>query len=281
MNYAHSIPDALQDAAKADLPPVTPGRVNGEARVEPSHAERARTLVHACEQGFLSTICREPAGFPFGSVVKHSPQPDGHVFLCLSDLAEHSKNLTNDRRASLMVVESSLPGTDPLAAGRVTLIGPLQRLEGPEEQAARSQYLETYPGAYFADFADFHMYRLEVSSVRFVGGFGKMSWVKTPDYLAASPDPLRPDARRIIDHMNDDHSAALITFSRIFGSSPDTTAARMTAVDRYGFDIIATTREGDQAVRIGFGDPCSTSEQVRAKMVEMVRRARKLEGAVD
>lgn len=279
MNYAHSIPEELEDLVQADLPPRSTTAPDAGFPSEPSHAERARTLVHACAQGFLSTICREPKGFPFGSVVKHAVKTDGHVLLCLSDLAEHSKNLKNDPKASLMAVEL-VTGEDPLAAGRVTLIGPLHRLTGQDEKKATADYLDVHPGAYFAEFDDFHMYLLEVTGIRYVGGFGKMSWVRTEDFLAASPDPLRAHSSQIIDHMNEDHTDALVTFSRTFGSLPDATGARMTAVDRYGFDLLATSAEGQQALRLGFGRPLSTTDDVRARMIEMLSEARELESYV-
>lgn len=274
MNYAHSIPQALRDRAKADLPPAAVTRQDDVDRLEPTHAERAKTLVHASEQGLLSTICRDPKGFPFGSVVKHAPHPDGHILLCLSDLAEHSKNLALDHRASLMIIEPPSQEADPLALARVTLLGPLTRFTDVEEDRARSDYLIAYPGAYFAEFDDFHMYRLQVTGVRYVGGFGKMSWINVHEYLAAPPDPLRPDAGRIMDHMNQDHAAALVAYSRFFGSLPETTAAEMTAVDRYGFELAASDPQGEHSLRIGFGESLSTTDEVRKKMVEMLKAAR-------
>lgn len=274
MNTAHSIPKTLEETAKADMPAFRASGT-GDSPGEPSHAERARTLVEACEQGFLATICRDPQGFPFGSVVKHAVQSDGAVLLCLSDLAEHSKNLLLDRRSSLMCVEPLEPGADPLAAGRVTLVGPVDRLSGADEVDARAAYLRTFPGAYFADFDDFHMYRLDVESIRYVGGFGKMSWVRASDFLSASPDPLRTHAAGIVDHMNNDHSDALVLYGRAFGDLPEISAARMTAVDRYGFEMTASWPEGERAVRIPFGESLSAPDQVRQKMIEMLATARR------
>ena len=44
--------------------------------------------------------------------------------------------------------------------------------------------------AYYIDFGDFSFWRLEVRSVRYVGGYGRMSWVEAADYAAAEADPL-------------------------------------------------------------------------------------------
>ena len=96
------------------------------------------------------------------------------VFL-ISRLAEHTKNLERDSRASLLVAEGG--ALDPLANGRVTMLGPCTRVEG-EGGSARAAFLATHPNAaYYADFRDFAFWKLHVDSVRYIGGYGRMSWV--------------------------------------------------------------------------------------------------------
>ena len=93
---------------------ATPG-----IRGEPSDAERSRTLIGAVRTAALATLGE--GGFPFGSLVSHAVDAAGRPLLLLSDLAEHSRNLAADPRASLMATE---PGSgDPLALARVTVIG--------------------------------------------------------------------------------------------------------------------------------------------------------------
>jgi putative heme iron utilization protein len=48
----------------------------------------------------------------------------------------------------------------------------------------------------------------------------------------------------------------------------------MSAVDRYGFELIATGPSGRAAVRLGFPEPCTTGEDVRRAMVALVQEAR-------
>ena len=87
----------------------------------PSHAERARTLVASISTGTLCTLATEPAGYPYGSFVTVAFEQGDPIFL-ISALAEHTKNLEQDPRASLLVAESG--AADPLANGRVTMVGP-------------------------------------------------------------------------------------------------------------------------------------------------------------
>jgi putative heme iron utilization protein len=153
---------------------------------EPSHAERARALVHLARAGTLSTLSRRHPGHPFGSVMPYAPDPRGALLLLISSMAMHTQNLEADPRASLLVTEAGRAG-DPLAGGRVTLVGRAARVPDGEQAAARALYLERHPAAKeWVDFEDFDFWRLEVSDVYFVGGFGAMGWVTAADYAAAN-----------------------------------------------------------------------------------------------
>lgn len=239
----------------------------------PTHGERARTLVDAIGTGTLCTIAKEPAGYPYGSFVTFGMEGAAPVFF-ISDLAEHTKNLKLDGRASLLVAEGG--EGDPLANGRVTLLGPCRRVpDGRERESAKAAYLEAHPNAsYYVDYSDFAFWRLEVEGIRYIGGYGRMSWVESSDWSGAEPDPVAPLARGIIDHMNADHADALVAYCRSFSRATDTASATMTSVDRYGFEMSAETGKGPRPIRIAFSAPIATSDDARREMVELLRRAR-------
>jgi hypothetical protein len=48
----------------------------------------------------------------------------------------------------------------------------------------------------------------------------------------------------------------------------------MSAVDRYGFDMVAVSDAHRTAVRLGYADECTTGDEVRRAMVAMVAEAR-------
>jgi putative heme iron utilization protein len=146
--------------------------------------------------------------------------------------------------------------------------------------AARDRYLLANPtAAYYIEFGDFVFYRLDVESIRYVGGYGRMSWVDAGAYAQAEPDPLTEAAAGIIEHMNADHAEAQILFCRHLADRPDTTEAVMSSVDRYGFEMVAVGPAGRAAVRLGFPHECNTGEQVREAMVAMVADARAVASA--
>ena len=167
---------------------------------------------------------------------------------------------------------------DPLANGRVTLLGPCTRVDG-DGGSAREAFLNTHPNAaYYADFGDFAFWKLRVESLRYIGGYGRMSWVDAVDWHAAEPDPLAAAATDIIAHMNDDHTEAMVLYCKAFSKATDATAAHMTGVDRYGFEMSAVTGQGPRPIRLAFAEPVSTSEEVRAALVVMLKDARATHG---
>ncbi len=225
----------------------------------PSHAELSRTLLEQARHGALGTL---QEGHPYTTLVQVASL-GGTPLLLLSDLAEHTKNLRVDPRASLLVWEEG--ADDPLMAGRVTLLGRLA-----ESSEGREVYLERHPGAaQYAGFKDFHFFTLVVESARYVGGFGRMSWVEGADYRAAAPDPVAPMAAGIRSHMNEDHADHMLLMARHFGQLEGTTA-RLVEVDTYGF----TMRIDATDLRVDFPRPVTTSQEVRQAMVALVNQAR-------
>ena len=245
-----------------------------EARA-PSHAERAATLVAAQRVATLATVARDPAGYPYGSFVTYAMLGADPVFL-ISRLATHTQNLIADPRASLMVAERE--SGDPLANARVTLVGDCAAIDAPHDKA-REAFLSAHPDAsYYADFTDFGFYRLEVRSVRYIGGYGRMSWVQIRDWCTAEPDPLGPHASAIVAHMNDDHADALLAYARAWTRVRGASDVRMTGIDRYGFELSVGTDRGPRPARLSYEpagiDTVETPEEAREALVRLVQRAR-------
>lgn len=250
--------------------PVPDGRA-------PSHAERCRTLAAAARSATLSTIARDPSGFPYGSLVTVAIDAVGRPLLLLSELAEHTENLHAHAEASILLTEPLGLHDQPLALGRVTLLGPCAKVSPAEQGLVRETFLKQQPlASYYVDFKDFGFYRLEPKALRYVGGFGRMSWVSAEDYRSAEPDPLAAVAQSILDHMNGDHADAVLAYATGLALMGDATKATMTAVDRYGFDLAVETPRGPRVTRIGFDETVATSDEVRRAMVAMVPTGRVL-----
>lgn len=243
----------------------------------PSHAERCRTLVLEARHATLSTIARDPSGYPYGSLVTIAIDGVGRPLFLLSTMAEHTGNLIARAEASVLISEPVDRHDQPLALGRVTILGTCTKVEGDDRSSVRETFLAQQPSAsYYVDFSDFAFYRLEPSALRYVGGFGRMSWVTADDYRVAAPDPLASAAAGILTHMNDDHADAMVAYATKLAKLDDATAATMTSVDRYGFELAATTPAGPRTARLAFDEPVTSTDEVRRAMVALVKRARAL-----
>ena len=194
----------------------------------------------------------------------------GRPTFFISSMAMHTQNLQQDARASLLITQPDVSG-DPLGAARLTLVGAVTEAPAAE---VRDLYLSRYENAkYWQDYTDFAYYRLEVSDVYFIGGFGVMGWISAEDYRSALPDPLSEVAPEIIRHMNTDHAAALLLIARRLAGEP-ADEATMTAVDRLGFHLRLKSGDRIHGRRVAFLREVKSSNAARGVLKEMVRQAR-------
>jgi hypothetical protein len=242
--------------------------------VRPSAAEEARTIAASTNTGTLASLTS--AGDPWASFVTFGLDGGGAPVLCVSNMAEHGRNLARDPRASIAVVAPTTE-SDPLAGGRITLAGVVERPTGDEQDTARAAHLSAVPAAkYYVDYSDFTLWVLRVQRVRWVGGYGRMDSATAEAYTAAEPDPVTPLAAGAIAHLNADHAAALVAMAKALGGYPDTVEATCTGVDRYGLDLRLSTQRGLAYTRVGYAEPIDSIEELRSATVELTNRARRV-----
>jgi heme iron utilization protein len=238
---------------------------------------QARSLVERERSGVLSTAHAELSGWPFGSVVPYAVLPDGDPVVLLSDIAEHTKNLAREPRASLFVADP-VAREAPQSGARVTLLVRARRPDGREGAAAAETYFARFPDAReMLSAHGFAAHVLEVERVRWIAGFGSMGWLSRPQWSGGpAADPVAAHADAICRHMNADHPGALVELASHFGGV-EARSARMTGLDREGLDVEV---EGDlgqpaRSVRVPFPAPVSSPDEVRRTVISMLGRARK------
>jgi hypothetical protein len=197
----------------------------------------------------------------------------GRPIFLISTMAMHTQNLLANPRASLLVTQAD-SGGDPLGASRLTLVGNVALIPKAEVSVARELYLSRYANSrHWVDYEDFGFYRMDIVDLYFVGGFGVMGWVSAEEYGGAHPDPLANAAGGIIQHMNADHSDALVLLARVCAGIESQEAA-MTSIDRLGFQVRLKTQDGMRSARIGFHHEVNTPADTRKVLVEMTQQAR-------
>jgi len=255
-----------------DAPSVPPPLTAIANSVRPSAAEEARTVAASTHTGTLATLTAD--GEPWASFVTYGLL-DGAPVLCVSNLAEHGRNLAADSRASISIVAPQRDA-DPLASGRVTVAGAVEEPTGEERAAARDAHLSAVAAAkYYIDYSDFSLWVLRVRRVRWVGGYGRMDSASGEAYAAAAPDPVSPRSDGAIARLNGEHADALVAMAQALGGYPDTTAATCTGADRYGLDLRVVTPRGVAYTRIGYATPIDSIDELRSATVELTRRARR------
>jgi putative heme iron utilization protein len=253
-----------------DAPSVPPPLRPLAVATQPSAAEQARTIAAAANAATLATLTAD--GDPWASLVAYG-LVGGAPVLCVSNLAEHGRNLANDPRASLSIATES-SDADPLATSRVTLAGVVGSPVGADRDAARSAYLAAVPAArFYIEYSDFTLWVLRVERVRWVGGYGRMDSATGAQYLGAEPDPVTPAAARAIAHLNADHADALASMTRAFGGYPDAENAVCTGIDRYGLDVRVHTPRGIGYTRVGFPQPLHSADQLRSVTADLAHAA--------
>ena len=132
------------------------------------------TLVRSVRVGVLITMSGDR---PLGS---HVPFLIGdnwtQMFIHISQLASHTKNLAHDRRIALFLAEPDRPEKNPMALKRINLQGEAQPLPptSKDYETIKQQYLECFPqSAMTFQLPDFQLWSLLMTSAHFVAGFGR------------------------------------------------------------------------------------------------------------
>jgi hypothetical protein len=224
----------------------------------------ARRFVRAHPHGILATLSKRLDGFPFGSVAPFVTDQAGAPVILISTLAEHTKNILHDNRVSLIVHPCA---DDMQTAGRVTLSG--HAIQLADKTPLRNRYLRYLPqAAQYFDLHDFQFYRIGITAVRYIGGFGKIHWVEAASYQAPA-NQLEELEDGILEHMNNDHAKALTNLCRHVHLQ-EVSSATMIGIDCDGFDV----RAPGQLLRFRFDAPVLDAQGARATLAAMARAAR-------
>jgi heme iron utilization protein len=248
---------ATAEASKATAPADSP-------------ADEARKLVRRALKTALGTLARG-SGDPYVSLVTVATAMNGAPLLLISKLALHTQNISADPRASLLIDGTDGSG-DPLAGGRVTLIGQLKRSDNPDD---RRRFLARQPAAQmYADFPDFAFYRLNVERAHFIGGFGRIVDLEPAQLLLDVSDAgaLSNAEHDIVSHMNADHADALELYAtRLAKTEPGQWL--MASLDPEGLDLVC----GSRTARILFTGKVLSANDARAEFVRMAASARSMQ----
>ncbi len=202
-------------------------------------------LLHGASSGALATHSTQLPDYPFASALPFVPDENHCPVFLLSGLAEHTKNLIANPRASLLVTGGDAENV--LTAPRMTIVGDVLRIDATSELAAR--YVRYQPDAtQYLELGDFAFFRLQPKRARYIAGFAQMGWIEEAEWPQAVL--LSPA----------DEAALLARFEHAFPGD-----TRLLGIDCYGFDI---ARDGGR-LRQPFPATRSTIEEIASHMESM------------
>ncbi len=122
-------------------------------------------------KGALATLDHRDPGRPYASLVLIATEPDGTPITLISGLALHTRNLTADPHASLLIDATAGLG-DPMTGGRLTLTG---RAAPSASATAPVRFLSRHPAAQaYAALPDFRIFAFHIEAAHYIGGFGRI-----------------------------------------------------------------------------------------------------------
>jgi hypothetical protein len=234
----------------------------------------ARKFLRSTHSGILSTHSARCEGYPFGSVapfvLDHNCQP----IILISNIAEHTKNIALNPKVSLLVFAG---GEDLQANSRLTLLGEAVKIFKEVDADLRSRYLRYLPqAASYFDMHDFSFYRIHIHQARYIGGFGKMSWLSDVDLfsdMTSESAVLASQETAIIEHMNADHAENLLNYCKHFHHL-DADHAQMLGIDCDGFEVDARIGDISTILRFDFDQQIHDAQSARAALVAMAKAAK-------
>lgn len=217
---------------------------------------QAKHLLRIARTGALATLGRA-SGAPLTTLVSVASDYDGAPLLLLSTLAQHTQNLAADPRGSLLLTSPTGRG-DPLNRPRLTVGGPI----APHlEPRARARFVARNPKSkLYASFADFSVFRMEISAVHFNGGFARAAALAPAEILTdlADAEALMAAERALLEEINARDAAFQARLAG--GELADARRAwRAIGVDPEGLDLAA----GSRAARASFLAPAPSPQAWR------------------
>ncbi len=228
----------------------------------------ARTLLRTQEKAVLSTQSVSKMGYPFGSVTTYMTDYQGHPIIYISHLAQHTRNIKQDPKVSVIVSQDN--EQDINAGARLTLLGEARLVSTQERDAIAAKFYLRFPASRaYQNTHNFEFYRITVKHIRYIGGFGQIHWLDVAEFLLPEPAWLEHE-QPAIDHMNQDHVDAMKVMCSYFKSF-EAEEIKMTHLYPDGFVL-----QSEHKINhfFGYEKTINNSQDIRKELVKLTHAAR-------
>ena len=203
-------------------------------------------LLHGVNHATLATHSTQLPGYPHASALPVVPDASHNPLLLISRLAEHTRNLQTDPRASLLICDSN--GAGVLSGARLTLLGDFLPITA--EPPLIERYLRYQPEAEtYLGLGDFAFYRMLPQRARFIAGFGRMGWLEGENWQQ-------------LPALNAEQEATLhIRLASLLRADE-----RLLGIDCFGIDL----QQGEHRRRLSFAEP-QTGDHIDAAATRLLQ----------
>lgn len=216
----------------------------------------ARELLLHSHHGVLSTHSAKEPGYPYGSLLPFCLGADGQPLGLISELAQHTRNLRQNPKASLTLFQAA--ESDQIQAGpRLVLLGEAYFLSPAESEQLAPRYYRYLPSS--PDYRllnDFCFVSLQTRRLHYIAGFGQIRWLEASEVLKASPFlPLQENA--MLEDLNTREAELLAAIWHKACGSAASEPVAIAGLDGDGGDL----RQGSRLLRFDFMSPVADLEQ--------------------
>ena len=233
------------------------------------YEKNAAVLLRESNEGVLSTMSKKFEGYPFGSFTTFTTDRNRTVIIYASGLAQHTKNLLHNSKASLTIYNLKKNG-DQQDSQRLTLLGDLVLAADQDDCKERFSLFLPHSVNYHK-MHDFSFYKLLINQARWIGGFGQIAWLKPEQWVDSEPKWLERE-KSIINHMNDDHSNSIISTLHAQLGIKDS-KAEMVAINTDGYYV----KSNNELMFIKFDKCCTNLKDFKDELVKQAHANREYE----
>lgn len=199
--------------------------------------EETKTMINQKNSyGFLSTISNQKKidGYPQTSIVGYSCDDLGNPIVCLSDIAMHTNNIKTNDNVAIGINEKFFRNANDM---RSTFVGDLKKVEDKEEiKFLKQKFIDSHDDAFYLNFHDFNVYKLDTKYISLNGGFGRAYNINLDKYYDAEPDLICLNSNDLVNEFNKFYSKEIKSYldKKI---NEEVISYEIKKIDKYGFDI--------------------------------------------
>ena len=235
------------------------------------YEKEAVSLLRNASEGVLSTISVRNEGYPFGSFVTFVSDLDRSILIYASNIAQHTINLKENSKSCLTLFKID-DDFDKQNSSRMTLLGDLKSLPDEETDEVKRRFENFLPESKkYAEMHDFNFYRLHITQVRWIGGFGKIAWLEAKKWQQYKPKWANNESS-IIQHMNEDHAGSIASALNAQHALKDK-EAKMFSLSIDGYYI----KSKGEIYFISFEEICDNAKEYKDMLIKQANNYRDYE----